>query len=168
MRTVLLAVIMTTFTLGMNAQSKVGYANVDELLAAMPETKAAEEEMKKFAEILQNDMKFLEEEYQNKLTELENGANSGWSELMIKSKQEDLYNSQQKIYEFQQQAQTQISEKQVELMQPVIEKLQNAVNEVAKEKGFAYVLDASPSRGVVIYKDGGTDIAPFVKAKLGI
>jgi outer membrane protein len=167
MRTVLLAVLMT-FTLGMNAQSKVGYVNIDELLGAMPETKVAEEEMKKFAEVLQSDMKFLEEEYQNKMTELENGANSGWSELMIKSKQEDLYASQQKIYEFQQQAQEQISGKQVELMQPIIEKLQEAVNSVAKEKSFAYVLDASPSRGVVIYKDGGTDLAPFVKAKLGM
>ena len=167
MRTILLAVVMT-FTLGMNAQSKVAYVNVDELLGAMPETKVAEAEMKKFTEVLQKDMKFLEEEYQNKMTELENGANSGWSELMVKSKQEDLYASQQKIYEFQQQAQEQISGKQVELMQPIIEKLQEAVNATAKEKGFAYVLDASPSRGVVIYKDGGTDLAPFVKAKLGM
>jgi outer membrane protein len=102
------------------------------------------------------------------MTELENGANSGWSELMVKSKQEDLYASQQKIYEFQQQAQEQISGKQVELMQPIITKLQEAVNATAKDKGFAYVLDASPSRGVVIYKDGGTDLAPFVKAKLGM
>jgi outer membrane protein len=154
--------------LGMNAQHKVAYVNVDELLGTMPETKVAEEEMKKFAEVLQNDMKFLEEEYQNKMTELENGANSGWSELMVKSKQEDLYASQQKIYEFQQQAQEQISGKQVELMQPIITKLQEAVNATAKDKGFAYVLDASPSRGVVIYKDGGTDLAPFVKAKLGM
>jgi len=167
MRTVLLAVVMT-FALGMNAQHKVAYVNVDELLGTMPETKVAEEEMKKFAKVLQNDMKFLEEEYQNKMTELENGANSGWSELMVKSKQEDLYASQQKIYEFQQQAQEQISGKQVELMQPIITKLQEAVNATAKDKGFAYVLDASPSRGVVIYKDGGTDLAPFVKAKLGM
>ena len=167
MRTVMLAVIMT-FTLGLSAQSKIAHANVDELLGAMPETKVAEEEMKKFAEILQNDMKFLEEEYQNKMTELENGANSGWSDLMVKSKQEALYASQQKIYEFQQQAQEQISGKQVELMQPIIEKLQAALDAVAKEKGYAYVLDASPSRGVVIYKGGGTDIAPFVKAKLGM
>ena len=53
MRTVLLAVVMT-FALGMNAQHKVAYVNVDELLGTMPETKVAEEEMKKFAEVLQN------------------------------------------------------------------------------------------------------------------
>mgnify|MGYP000214869118 FL=1 len=51
MRTVLLAVVMT-FALGMNAQHKVAYVNVDELLGTMPETKVAEEEMKKFANLL--------------------------------------------------------------------------------------------------------------------
>lgn len=166
MRTVLLAVILT-ITTGAFAQ-KVAHVDIDALLTEMPETKIAEDEIKLFAETLEKDMKFLQEEYQNKMTELENGANSGWSELMIKSKQEDLYSAQQKIYEFQQLAQEQITAKQVELMEPVYEKLQNAVNDVAKEKGFDYVLDASRNRGVVIYKDGGTDIAPLVKAKLGM
>ena len=166
MRTVLLAVIMT-ITTGAFAQ-KLAHVDIDELLTTMPETKIAEEEIKLFAATLEKDMIFLQEEYQNKMTELENGANSGWSELMVKSKQEDLYSAQQKIYEFQQLAQEQITSKQVELMEPVYEKLQNAVNDVAKEKGYDYVLDASRNRGVVIFKDGGTDIAPLVKAKMGM
>jgi len=166
MKTVLLAVIMT-ITTGAFAQ-KMAHINIDDMLTSMPETKIAEDEIKLFAETLEKDMKFLQEEYQNKMTELENGANSGWSDLMIKSKQEDLYSSQQKIYEFQQLAQEQITAKQLELMEPVLEKLQNAVNDVAKDKGYAYVLDSSRNRGVVIYKDGGTDIAPLVKAKMGM
>ena len=167
MRTVLIAVIMA-FGLGLNAQDKIAYINTDEIITLMPETKAAEDLLKAQAETYQKDLATLEEEYQNLLTELENGVKTGWSELMIKAKQDELYGRQQKIVEYQQLAQQELSAKQVEVMQPIIEKLQNAVNEVAKEKGFAYVLDASPSRGVVIYKDGGTDIAPFVKAKLGI
>lgn len=166
MRKVLMAAIMT-LSLGAMAQTKVAHLNVNEVLLEMPETKVAEEEVKVLATTLEKDMTFLQEEYQNKLTELENGAQSGWSQLMIQSKQEDLYASQQKIYEFQQAAQQQISEKEVELMTPIIEKLQKIVDDVAAEKGYDYILDASPAKGVVIYK-GGTDIAPFVKAKLGM
>ena len=94
--------------------------------------------------------------------------NSGWSDLMIRTKQEALYSAQQKIYEFQQSAQQEISEKEVELMEPIIEKLQNAVDAVAKKEGYDYVLDSSRSKGVVIYKGGGKDISPLVKANLGM
>jgi outer membrane protein len=53
-------------------------------------------------------------------------------------------------------------------MMPIIEKAQEAVNVVAKEQGLTYVLDASASKAVVIYLDGGDDIMPLVKAQLGI
>jgi len=126
--TLFLALSITSF-----AQSKIGYVNIDELVTEMPETKAAEAEMQKLATSLQNDLKFLEEEYQNLMAELENGVNTGWSELMIKTKQEALYSTQQKIYEFQQLAQQQITHK-----------------------------------GVVIFKDGGKDLAALVKAQLAM
>ena len=45
---------------------------------------------------------------------------------------------------------------------------QEAVNKVAADNGFAYVLDASASKAVVVYLDGGEDIMPLVKAELGI
>jgi Skp family chaperone for outer membrane proteins len=53
-------------------------------------------------------------------------------------------------------------------MLPIIEKAQEAVNKVAADNGFAYVLDASASKAVVVYLDGGEDIMPLVKAELGI
>ena len=167
MRTVVLSVLMAVSMVGF-AQSKIGYVNIDEVITSMPETKAAEAEMKTLAESLQSDLRFLEEEYQNQVAELENGMNTGWSELMIKTKQEALYATQQKIMEFQQSAQKEITDKEVELMEPIIEKLQNAVNDVAREEKYDYVLDSSLSKGVVIFKEGGTDIGPLVKAKLGM
>ena len=167
MRTAVLTLLLALSFSGFS-QSKIAYVNIDELITTMPETKAAEVEMKKLAESIQSDLRFLEEEYQNQVTELENGMNTGWSQLMIKTKQEALYGTQQKIYEFQQSAQQEITQKEVELMEPIIEKLQNAVNEVAKAQKVDYVLDSSVSKGVVIFKDGGTDLSPMVKAKLGM
>ena len=51
---------------------------------------------------------------------------------------------------------------------PIIEKAQEAVNKVAADNGFTYILDASASKAVVVYLDGGDDIMPLVKAELGI
>jgi outer membrane protein len=48
----------------------------------------------------------------------------------------------------------------------MIRQVQDAVNEVAAAGGFAYILDISQQD--VLYFDGGTDIMPQVKAKLGL
>lgn len=50
------------------------------------------------------------------------------------------------------------------------QKVATAINAISKEKGLAYVFDISASQGFnnLVYFDGGEDITPAVKAKLGI
>ncbi|MGB0177823.1 MAG: OmpH family outer membrane protein, partial [Owenweeksia sp.] len=68
-----------------------------------------------------------------------------------------------------QKAQEDLQQKQVELLTPIIEKATKAVQDVAKENGFTYILDSSPSKAVVIFAaDNSEDVMPKVKAKLGI
>ena len=51
-------------------------------------------------------------------------------------------------------------------MQPFIDKAKKAIDDVAKEKGYTYILDTST--GSVLYWEGGDDIMMYVKEKLGI
>jgi outer membrane protein len=74
----------------------------------------------------------------------------------------------QRIQMFNQSAQQELQRKQMDLMLPISEKAQAAVEKVAAANGFTYILDASASKAVVIYLDGGEDILPLVKAELGI
>jgi outer membrane protein len=67
-----------------------------------------------------------------------------------------------------QSAQQELQSKEVELITPVLEKLQNAIDEVAAEMKVSYVLDASQSKGMVIYSKGGTNLMSAVKLKLGM
>ena len=85
-----------------------------------------------------------------------------------KKEQEELQGMEQRIMAFNQSAQQELQRKQMDLMLPIIEKAQNAVNKVAEENGFAYILDASPSKAIVIYLDGGEDVMALVKAELGV
>ncbi len=149
-----------------NAQ-KLAHLNVDELLSLMPETKAAEVEIQKYAGQLQKDLEDMQAEaqakYQNLIANQKN-----WTQLRVAKEQEELQSIGAKMEEYQQQAQQDLQNKQMELMKPIIEKAQNAVNEVAREKGYTYVLDSSQSKGVVIFAEKGEDILPYVKAKLGV
>jgi outer membrane protein len=74
-----------------------------------------------------------------------------------------MYNN---IQEYMQQAQGQLQQKEVELITPVLEKLQAAINAVAETKKFSYVLDASQSKGQVVYAKGGINIGGDVRAYL--
>ena len=48
-------------------------------------------------------------------------------------------------------------------LKPILEKARKAIEDVANEQGFTYVLDAS-----TIIVANGTDLLPAVKTKLGI
>ena len=104
--------------------------------------------------------------------ELEKGAQAlqanaaTWTELRQRQEQTRLQEMYNNIQEYMQGAQGQLQQKEVELITPVLEKLQNAINAVAATKKVSYVLDASQSKGQVIFAKGGINLGPEVRAYL--
>jgi Skp family chaperone for outer membrane proteins len=76
-----------------------------------------------------------------------------------------MYNA---IQEYMQSAQQQLQALEIEKITPVLEELQSAIDSVAAEKKVAYVLDASQSKGMVIYSKGGLNLMSAVREKLGM
>ena len=148
-----------------SAQSIVAHVNVDSLLVQMPEYKLAQE-------ALQAEQAKFESEAKEMNTELEKGAQAlqanaaTWTELRQRQEQTRLQEMYNNIQEYMQQAQGQLQQKEVELVTPVLEKLQAAINAVAETKKFSYVLDASQSKGQVVYAKGGVNIGGDVRAYL--
>ena len=72
---------------------------------------------------------------------------------------------QQRLEAFNQQAQYEVQNKQMELSEPLITKAKKAIETVAKENGFTYIINANDQ--VLLYKNG-TNIMSLVKSKLGL
>jgi outer membrane protein len=148
-----------------SAQSIVAHVNVDSLLVQMPEYKLAQE-------ALQAEQAKFESEAKEMNAELEKGAQAlqanaaTWTELRQRQEQTRLQEMYNNIQEYMQQAQGQLQQKEVELVTPVLEKLQAAINAVAETKKYSYVLDASQSKGQVVYAKGGINIGGDVRASL--
>ncbi|WP_405380521.1 OmpH family outer membrane protein [Maribacter sp. LLG6340-A2] len=157
----LLFVATTSFV---NAQSKVAHIDVTQLLAAMPEMKAAEAELKKLQETYNADIQASMTELRNKFTQYQNEAAS-------KSKEEndkraiELQGYEKNIGEAQQAAQQEFQKKQAELFAPISEKAKAAIEQVAAAQGFDYVIDAQAGGGLIVAK--GKDLLPDVKKQLG-
>eukprot|EP00035_Acanthoeca_spectabilis_P032397 m.18587 g.18587 ORF g.18587 m.18587 type:complete len:170 (-) comp5336_c0_seq1:9-518(-) len=157
----LLFVAATSFV---SAQSKIAHIDVTQLLSAMPEMKAAEAELKKLQETYNADIQASMTELRNKFTQYQNEAAS-------KSKEEndkravELQGYEKNIGEAQQAAQQEFQKKQAELFAPISEKAKAAIEKVAAEQGFDYVIDAQAGGGLIVAK--GKDLLADVKKQLG-
>ena len=167
-KTLALGLLMMVGSAAVQAQnSKVGHINVDELISLMPETKEAEQALQAYAKSLETDLTDMQTELQTKVNNFR--ANEAvMTELSKENKYKEIQDLDTRIQEYQAKAQQDLQKKEIELLTPVLEKAQNAITEVADEGGFAYILDSSNSKGNVIYNEGGNDIMPAVKAKLGL
>jgi outer membrane protein len=82
------------------------------------------------------------------------------------AKQTELQDLQKRIQDYQNNAQQQVDAKTNELSKPLIDKARAAISEVAKEKGYNYVLDSSQIQ--LLVSPDGDDIMVPVKTKLGL
>lgn len=156
----------------MNAQTsvKIGWTNVDFILQSLPDFKDIQTK-------LSTEMAQYEKLYNEKLTEAQklmedyqkNAATM--SEVIRKDKEKVLQNKQQELQELQQNSESALQTKRQELLMPVMDKIQNAINDVAKENGYTYVLNSDAGMGttmVLLVAPENDNITNLVLKKLGI
>ena len=164
LKTLLLAITLTTGMFVANAQ-KIAHINSEELVAAMPETKAMQDELAKMAQNFDNDYKAQATALQAKLEKYQKEAPSKTDEENAK-RQQEVAQLQQKLQLYLKSAQEEMQKKQMDMIKPIIEKAQKAIQDVAKEKGIKYVFDSAPGKGLIVFD--GEDLLAAVKAKLNI
>lgn len=144
---------------------KLGHIDSNEILALMPETDSLQNELKNYAEYLDQQMSTMAMEYQTKINDYQDNV-ATMSDLIRQTKEKEITDLQARIQAFQQSADQDLSTKQAELFNPLIERVKNAINDVGRENGYTYILDVGA--GAVVFFEGGDDVLPLVKNKLGI
>jgi outer membrane protein len=160
----LVSVLFLGFT-ATQAQSKVAHINTQELVAAMPETKQMEEEIKKVAQTYDTDYKTQTNALQAKLKKYDAEA-ATQTDTENAKRGAEVQELQKKLQLYAQNAQQELQKKQFDLYAPIEKKAQAAIKDVATAKGIQYVLDSSPGKGLLVFT--GEDLMAAVKAKLGI
>ena len=151
--------------LNVTAQSKIGHINSNDLLEIMPERTKAAADVEAFAKQLEMQLKNMSAEYETKLREYQS-QQALMTEPVRQTKVQEITDLESRIQQFQLTAQESLQKKESEILKPLIDKAKNAINTVAKEKGYDYILDTG--LGVVLFFDTGDDILPLVKKKLGL
>jgi outer membrane protein len=149
----------TSFT---SAQSKIAHIDKQELIKAMPEYTSAQAEIEKLGKTYETTIQTSIKELENKLKQYDAEASSKTQEENQKRMQE-VEGMKQSLGQYQQQAQKDLQEKEFNLLKPIVEKADNAIQAVAKQQGFQYVLDSA-----MLIMAEGKDLMIDVKAYLKI
>ena len=155
-----------------NAQQKIGHINADEIFQQTADFKTATATLKTLSDTKQKEIEGMitllqaKEKEANDLMLNQSEANKAETQTKLQAIGQEYQQMQQRVQDVQKVAQEEVGKKQQELMAPIQTKVMNAINAVAKEKGYAYILDIGS--GSVIYYQGGEDVSEAVKAKLGI
>ena len=147
------------------AQQTFGHIDSAALLELMPEKAKAEKDLEAFAIPFNDELKKMAAELESKMTGFES-TQEGMTKLIRQTKVTEIQDMQTRIQQFQENAQAEITRKEQEVLGPIVEKARKAIDDVANEKGFTYVFDAS--LGVLLYMKDSNDVMAEVKVKLGI
>ncbi len=151
--------------LAVSAQ-KFGHINTQEVFALMPELTKVKAQMDTLQNTYESQIANMQEEYQKKVADYQKNA-ATLNDVVKPIRQQEIAEMEQRIQLFYQTAQQDIQKKQQEYLAPLQQKMVNAIQEVGKENGFTYIFDTA--MGALTYQSpDATDVAPLVKAKLGI
>jgi len=157
--------LFVAFSVQSQAQtSKIGHINFDELVAQMPGQDSINKALENFVGGLESQVQAMQTELEAKYGDYQ-ASQATMSEIIRQTKEKEIMDLQQRMEAFNQQAQYEIQNKQYELSQPLLNKAQKAIEAVAKENGFTYIINGNVQ--ILLYANG-TDIMPLVKAKLGL
>jgi outer membrane protein len=163
MKKVSLFLMLVCLTVVASAQ-KIGHTDGQVLLFSMPEITKVNADLEKISGDFTNTMNEMQKDYQTKLQEFESNKTS-WPEAILQSKYKAIVDLEKNMGDFEQTANQELEKSRNEMIQPLVDRIGVAIEQVAKEEGYSYIIDASS--GVLLYR-GGDDVTDKIKTKLGI
>ena len=146
------------------SQLKIGHVDIMKILSELPERDSAQV-------VLDNETKEIESTFEemqviyNKLVDDYTNGLSTYSELVKKTKEDEILDKQKRIQEFEQNATRTLQNRNAELLQPIYDKIITTIEKVATQNGFTYILDVSKGSVAFTSKDS-QNIDPLVLALL--
>jgi len=148
-----------------NAQSKIGYINLSQLVQLMPETKVIQSSVNDYSKQFIDQLTVMNNDFKVKAADFEKNK-ATMSDAVRTAKEAELSDLQKRLQDYSNDSQQKVEARSAELAKPLFEKMRAAVAQVAKEKGYSYVINTAQTD--LIVSPPGDDLTTDVKAKLGI
>jgi outer membrane protein len=162
--TIVLVVAGMVAATAVNAQNKMGYISVQELVQAMPEYRKADTTLAEYQNALNQQYAERVQDFNLRDSLLSSKDTAKYTRAQLEVKRNDLAKTYVELQQWNQRAQQMYQAKEEETMKPILDKARKAIQDVAKENGYAYVL---PKEQLLV-SPPGDDILALVKRKLNL
>lgn len=161
---VAVALIALVSSLSVSAQ-KTGYISIDQVVGMMPEVGRIDTLLQKFqADSLNTAYAYMISEYQRK-DSMVNGKDSLKTPAAVRAiARQEMEGMAYQIQNWQSIAQQEMQNKQNQLLNPVYQKVMAALNAVAKENGYSFVINKEQ----LLVAPPNDDLLPLVAKRLNI
>ena len=150
------------FSTTTNAQ-KIGYISADEIIQLMPEAATVQSQLDQYQQSLYQNAQDKNAALTDAIAKFVKDS-ATMSPSMKEVRRGDLQKQQQELSGENQRIQDQFAQKRQELSAPIQKKLQTAIEAVAKENGYTYIM---PKEALIVMPPTN-DIGPLVIKKLGL
>jgi outer membrane protein len=174
MKKTILFLLLTVVSLAVSAQDaqpkdsfafKFGYLSYDSVMVAMPEYAELQTNMAQLREQYEAEQKRVENDFNKKYEEFLDGQAS-FPKTILQKRQSELQEMLDKSIDFKKQSQKMLSDAEAGMMEAVKTTINMAVNLIAQEHGYAFVLNTDKEAVTFINPALGEDITEAVKQLL--
>lgn len=170
MKKYILIIALICITLGLNAQEKIGYANLEFILKSLPEAQRMNREIAGYQKLLEEKITAKQAYYQSLLEDYYEKQASGYAESLLKSMEEEIIALEQEIQIDAANADAQLSAMSVQKLQPITDNIIAAINTVYDEQGYTYIFNSADGTGnsIVLRGPEGDNLTYVILEKLGV
>ena len=161
-----MGVMLTLFVVGLHAQeesllARFAYLSYGEAMRAMPEYAAAQQSLADLRDNYDKELQRSDAEFSKQFAEYVDGQKSFPENILLK-RQKELQQLMEQGISFKEEAKRLLAQAEVELMQPVNKKLKEVIAKIAKERGYAFVLNTDNNAAPFVSGEVGDDITADV------
>ena len=164
MKKILLALLVAIPMFAFAQAPKFGVVNTQTIAEAMPELKAAQEQVQASTQKYEEELKKLQEKIEKDFADFQ-ALDASTPESIKERRMQELSELDQKVQQFRATATNDLQRQQQTLMAPIQEKILTAIKAVGQENNFTFIF----TNEVPAYV--GTDVVdvtPLVKTKLNV
>ncbi len=151
---------------------KIGFADLELVLAFMPEAEAVDRELQSYTQQLQKNIQTKDAYLQTKLEEYQteiNDAGDNMAEARVQEMQADVQKLQMELQKSQSDAEQKLMIRRQDKLTPILDKIQKAIDTLAEEEGYTYIFNAtSGGTSMVLFAGDQFNVTKNLMERLGI
>ncbi len=149
---------------------KVGYVNLEAIMALMPEMKKVNDELGTYRQKLEEQLKVKQDYASMKYQEYLEIQESGAEEEKIMELQQELNKLQQEIQTYAQESDQKFTMRRQDAMQPIFDKLQGELDKIAQAEEYDIIINAVDGSGlsIVLYGPEEHNLTKKILDQMGI